>query len=89
MTFINKTGCIRIQHSQFPNLFLSISNMYDGDLETFPGRFIDETHNDCEWLGDLSRRVTKNNAQSLKKHLEMFEGQMWDYWSLNLEEGVE
>lgn len=78
--FESEYGVVRISHSHFPNVFLSISNFGDGDLETYPGRYTDDTHTQVEWLGNYSRRISNQNAKGLRHHLKMFEAGIWKFW---------
>jgi len=64
-------GLVRIRHSHFPDMYLSISTLFDGEIETYP--YFKDTP-----LGDYSRR--ESNASGVIKALEMFEAQMWNYW---------
>jgi len=64
-------GLVRIRHSHFPDMYLSISTLMDGNIETYP--YFNDTP-----LGDYSRPAI--DAQGLTTALEMFEAQMWNYW---------
>ena len=78
--FESEYGVVRIPHSHFPNVFLSISNFGGDGMETYPGMYTDDTHTQVEWLGNYSRRIGGQNAKGLRHHLKMFEAGIWKFW---------
>jgi len=66
---------LRIPHSHFPNLFLSISNMA-GVTETWPGS-LDWEGKDT-WLSKDPKKAF--DSAELATHITMFNAQMWQYW---------
>jgi len=75
-------GVVRVAHSHYPLLVLSISTLFTGDMETMPIQY--ESEDDLRGHNYGNSKYCAN-AEELIKHLQMFEGQIWKFWRYDYE----